>query len=612
MELIHWILIAIVLIPLIAVFTNRLRIDVAALFMATALGVLQLTGFGLLGPAGTPSNAIKAISGFSEPVVITLLSLFILTRGLEQSGATRWLTDFVLRISGKNENRLIILFAALTAVLSLFMNNLAAGALVLPSAMEACRRTGIRPSKLLIPVAYGSLLGGSATYFTTANIIMSNLLTVANPPQNPLRILDFTPTGGLIALAGLLFLGLFGKYLLPNRKPLNDQPEPRHSTDDLEDLYSIGERLWEGRVINSSPLIGKTLEESHIGEKFGVSIAALRRIDGSTQYPSFDLHILNGDILLIVGREEKILLLKELGVDLSHVKETDEITRQGVSYVEIIMAPHSQLEGKTLKDIDFRQKYGLSVIALKRRSRTYRTNVGDVPLEMGDSLLAIGKRSGISSYRSNPDLIFIVPSSENEPVNRHQAIISLILIGGGIVASLGGVPVYLAMLTAAVLSLILHATPIEEIYHSIEWQAIFLIAGMYAVSLAMVQTGLAGLLGETVISLARPFGPLGIAAGAYLLTGILTQFLGGQVASLVTGPITISAAINMGVNPQAVAVATAIGCSATFLTPLAHPVNILMIAPANYRFSDFFRAGWLLTLLSFVMLLIGLKLFWQL
>ena len=152
----------------------------------------------------------------------------------------------------------------------------------------------------------------------------------------------------------------------------------------------------------------------------------------------------------------------------------------------------------------------------------------------------------------------------------------------------------------------------EESYRTIEWQAVFLIAGMYVVSDAMVETHLADLLGNAMIRFVDPIGPLGLAAGAYVLTAVLTQFMGGQVTALVTGPVTISSAIQMGVSPQAIAVATAIGCSASFFTPLAHPVNILMIAPGNYHFGDFFHVGWRLTIISFVMLLVGMILFWKL
>jgi di/tricarboxylate transporter len=216
------------------------------------------------------------------------------------------------------------------------------------------------------------------------------------------------------------------------------------------------------------------------------------------------------------------------------------------------------------------------------------------------------------ALQHSPDLIVLETDQADQPVDRKQAGLSLLLIALAVGLSLAGAPIYLVMLGAAVLTLLLKIVPVEEAYRTVEWQAVFLIAGMYAVSLAMVQTGLAKMLGHQMLALVTPFGGLGLAAGAYLLTGLLTQFMGGQVSALVTGPITISAAISMGINPQAVAVATAIGCSASFLTPMAHPVNILMIAPANYKFSDFLRIGWLLTLVSFAGLLAGLVLFWGL
>ncbi len=212
-------LILIIMIPLALVMLNRLRLDVAALLIAALLGLAQFLGVGIIAEAGVPKEAVRAISGFGQPVVITLFCLFIITSALERTGLTRWLVQYLLKAGGGSEARLITLFAATAAVLSLFMNNIAAGALLLPGAMEAARRTGIRPSKLLIPVSYGTMLGGAATYFTTANIIVSDLLRIAQPPQLPLGILDFTLTGGLIAVVGIAFFALFGKRLLPERIP---------------------------------------------------------------------------------------------------------------------------------------------------------------------------------------------------------------------------------------------------------------------------------------------------------------------------------------------------------------------------------------------------------
>ncbi len=612
MDINQVILILIVSASLLAVAANRLRMDIAALFLAAALGIFQIFGFQMLGPANSPENALKAISGFSQPVIVTLIALFILTRGLEKSGVTRWLAQQILKFGGSSESKLILLFATFTGLLSLFMNNLAAGALVLPSAIEVSRKTGIRPSKLLIPVAYGSLLGGSATYFTTANIIMSDMLRIAHPPQAPLKILDFTPTGGLIAIGGIIFLWLTGSRLLPNREPSIKRSPFHWTTGELESLYQIGERLWEARVSDQSPLIRKSLKDSGIGEKYGVVVAAIRRDFRSLLLPDLDQIILKRDILFLVGREEKIEFLKPLGLEISPGTQTGQSAFNKLSFLEIVLSPHSKVVGKTLKDLNFRHTFGLTVIAVKHLSRSYRTDVGDIPLAIGDSLLAIGELEKYPAIQYSSDFIVLKPDPGDQPVNKRQALATILLVAGAIAASVGGVPVYLAMLSAAVLLLILRILPVDDAYQSIEWSAVFMIAGMYTVSLAMVQTGLAGVLGTAMIGLLKNLGPIWVPGGSYILTALLTQVMGGQVTALVTGPITISAALNIGVNPQAVAVATAIGCSASFFTPMAHPVNILMIGPANYKFSDFLRAGWILTFLSFFLLMFGMILFWKL
>ncbi len=606
------ILVVVLCVSLVLVVASRLRMDLAAMLMAVSLGIFQFLGFGMLGPAQTPDAASNILAGFGQPIVLILISLFILTRVLEKSGVTRWLAWQLLKVGGANQGRLIGLFAATAAFLSLFMNNLAAGALVLPIAMEVARRTKIKPSKLLIPVAYGSLLGGSATYFTSANIIVSTLLQNANPPQAALHALDFTPTGGLIAIAGILFLSFFGRRLLPDRQPSQEQSFARLTGSELEEFYAISERLWEAQVLSGATLIGKTLAQSGIGRQWGVTVAAIHRNKEEILLPQPQQVVRENDVLVLVGREEKIKHLKEWGLDVRPENGEGHLSSKGVTFAEIILAPHSKAIGQTLRDLDFRRRYGMSVVALHRLERSFRTDVGNLQLGLGDTLLVVGTTPQLESLRRSSDFIVIKPNWSDQPINVKEALFAVIIVVAGIGFVIAGVPVYLSMLAAAVAALLAGKLSMEDAYRSVEWQAIFLIAGMYVVSDAMVETHLADLLGNFLLPLVRPFGALGLAAGAYILTSLLTQFMGGQVTALVTGPITISAAIQMGANPQAIAVATAIGCSASFFTPLAHPVNILMMAPGNYTFSDFFRSGWMLTIISFVMLLIGMVLFWKL
>lgn len=605
-------LLLVITVTFFLVISNRLRMDIAAMCMAILLGAAQFFGMGILGAAGSPNDAIKALSGFGQPIILTLISLFILTHALDKSGVTRWIVRRLLRVGGTSERRLITLFAGTTALLSLVMNNLAAGALLLPSAMEVSRRTGIRPSKLLIPVAYGSLLGGAATYFTTANIIVSGLLPIAKPAQAPLGILDFTPTGGLIAIAGLLFFWFVGRQLLPDRNPPPEVLIARPTATELEGFYRLGERLWEARILPTSDLIGESLAQSAIGRDLGISVMAIWHGEQSIFAPPPGTRLQADDILLMVGREERIQQMSKHGIVVGRNAASDRVTTRGVTMAEVMLAPHSHGIGQTLKDLNFRSQYGFTAVALLRKGQSYRTNVGDFNLELGDTLLVVGTPSELRSLRRSPDFIVLEASQSDQPVDRRQAALSIGVLTAAIVASVIGFPVYLSMLAGAFILLLARVMSMEEAYHSVEWQAVFLIGGMYAVSLALVQTGLAARLGNLMIAVVTPLGPLGLAAGAFLLTSLLTQVMGGQVTALVTGPIAISAAIEMGTNAQAIALATAIGCSVSFFTPLAHPVNILMIAPANYQFRDFFRIGWRLSILCFVVLLGGLALFWGL
>jgi di/tricarboxylate transporter len=281
-----------------------------------------------------------------------------------------------------------------------------------------------------------------------------------------------------------------------------------------------------------------------------------------------------------------------------------------IALVELVLAPRSPAEGRSLRDLQFRAEYGFTAIALWQRGQNYRTDIGDFKLRQGDSLLMVGPRSRLKHLRSTRD--FLVLEADSQALEPGKVALTVGITLGALLASILGAPVYLAMLGGAVLTFLASLLSPEEAYRLIEWRAIFLIAGMYSVSTAMVETGLAQTVGQAVVNIVAPFGALGLAAGIYLLTTTLVQVMGGQVTALVTGPIAISAALHFNINPQAIAVVTAVACSASFLTPIAHPVNILMIGPANYKFGDFFRLGWGLTIVSFVVLLVGMKLIWHL
>lgn len=600
----------VLIIPLTLVFMGRLREDIAALVMAGSLGLAQFFGMGVLGPAHSPDDATKALTGFGTPEVITLLSLFILTFCLDKYGVTRGIAKNLLKIGGKSEARLIALFATTAAILSLFMNTLAAGALLLPSALEASRRTGVKPSKLLIPIAYGTMLGGAATYLTTANIVVSSLLPLADPPQKQLGFFAFTPTGGVICIAGLAFLALAGKYLLPDREPPASMVS--RTSDELSAVYKLNERLWEIDVKPEGTLVGMSLSELGLGEKLGLSVLGIRR--GRRVIPIFGAtcKVQEQDVLVVVGNEERAKQLLDQGYQVHPALQTNALDDHGTVVADLLVPPRSNVEAKTLRELAFRAKYGFTAVALWRDNQSHRVDVGNIKLRPGDSLLVVGPQDRFPDLKRQNDFVIAETTGHGSGFDMKKVMLTLAISVVALAAMFWGMPVELAMLSAAALILVTGLLTPEEAYGAIKWRAIFLIAGTISVSLAMVQTGLAQMAGNAVVGLAAPYGGIGLVAGAYLLSAALTQVMGGQISPLVVGPITISAAIRLGVNPQAIAVVTAIAGSVSFITPLSHPVNILMIAPANYTFNDFVKSGWVLTVVCFVALMFAVPLFWQL
>lgn len=590
-----------IIVALLLIVTEKLRADIVALIV-----MLSLTAAGTVRPE-------QALSGFSRSAVITIMGLFIITSALDKTGVTQVLAERLIRLSGKSEARMIFVFMMSGATLSLVMNNIAAGAVLLPAAISVSRRTGIPPSKILIPVSFGTLLGGMATFFTTANIIVST--TLRDSGFTPLGVFDFTPTGGVILLAGIAYMMLIGRRLLPVRTPISSQMPIRSSPEQVQRFYQLEDRLWEAVVLPGSPVAGQTLSEAAIGAKLGVTVVAIWHNHAANLSPTPTDVIHANDILLIAGREDRVSQLTNESIRIGRNSNGSfhaDRRKARVSLFEVIVAPHSQVEGRTIKDLNFRKKYGLTAVALWRDGRSYRTDVGNFQLRFGDAILLVGPADQINVLRREPDFIVLESDESMPPVDPWKAwmafgITALVLA----LAALNLIPnIAIAMMFGALLMVLTGCLTMDESYRAIEWRAIFLIAGMLPISIAMTETGLAQRLGETLVNVLGGAGPLAVLGGIYVLTVLLGQIMSGQVTALVLAPIAISAAQQMGTSPQAAGIAVAIGCSTSFLTPIAHPVNVLMMGPGGYNFGDFFKVGWGLALVCFIALMIALPLFW--
>jgi di/tricarboxylate transporter len=590
------ILVAVIVVTLALIVTSRLRADLIALI---ALLVLVLTHVVTLD---------EALAGFSRPAVITILGLFFLSAGLENTGVVQWLADRLREFGAGREGRLVMMFMGAGALLSLFMNNIAAGAVLLPAAVQVARDSRVRPSKLLIPLSFGTLVGGMATYFTTANIVLSDTLIDRGLPG--LGILDFVPTGGLIVAATLVFMALVGRKWLPARESVGHVASPYALSRSLEDTYRLKERMWEIRISPTCQLAGQPLSQSQIGEKLGITVLAIWRGQQAILAPEPTEIIQGDDYLLVLGREERVRRLEEWGAVVGRGNERDH--EYAVDLTEVIIPPRSSVIGKTLKDLRFRNRYGLTNVALWREGRSYRTDVSTFPLEVGDALLMVGSVRAIRALAQDRDFLVLQSSHTARPPLPQKALWALgILCAVLLLAIFELLPMSIAMLLGAVMMILSGCLTMDEAYRAVEWRVVFLIAGMSPLSTALINTGLGERIGDLVASSLIPYGGLAILSGVFLLTTLITQVMGGQIASLVIGPIAIGAAIQAGINPQAMAVAAAIACSTAFLLPTAHPVNVLMMGPGGYKASDFFKVGVAMSVITFVMLLVGMRVFWS-
>lgn len=581
--------------------TERVRPDLAAL---TILVVLGLTG--MVGPD-------ELFGGFSRQAVITVLALSIIADALDRTGVTHQLGRILLRASGSSLRRTILIVASASAMLSLVMNTVAAAAVLLPAAIGVSRTGGQRPSRLLMPLAFGALLGGMATLFTTANILVSNALSEKGYPAY--GVLDFLPLGLPMAIAGILVIVLLGPRLLPDRA--RDGEREARPAGTLMDAYQLRQEVQAAYVKPGSVMAGQSLADGGWGERLGLNVLAISRGGAVTLAPPRAERVREGDIVMYTGQIDDAELTY-YGLALTQDPDWNrQLASDQVSLIEVALAPRSGLAGKTLREMRFRDRYNLTVLAIWREGNTLRDALAEIPLRFGDALLMQGTRRPIELLRRDSNFLVLTEDfGEVEAPLSPQAWIVLVLTAAAvIVPALGLLPIAETTFAAAVLMVLLGCLTMEEAYAAVEWRTIFLIAGMLPLGLALTQTGAAALVGELLVDAIGGFGPLALAGGLFIFTVALTQIIGGQVTPVVLAPIAIAAAEHIGLGVpgvRGVAMAVALGCSTAFLTPMSHSVNLLVMGPGAYRFNDYRKLGIPVTLALFVVLLIGLSVFWGL
>jgi di/tricarboxylate transporter len=764
-------------------FSGWLRMDVVALLV---LGSLAVTG--LVTPA-------EALAGFSNPAVITVWAMFILSAALYQTGVARILGRHVLRLAGSSEVGLVVTIMLTAGFLSAFMNNIGVAALMLPVVMDIARSTQTPPSRLLMPLAYGCLLGGLTTLIgTPPNLLVSYALQDSG--YDGFRLFDYSPVGIGATISGIVFISLIGRHFLPKKDNIRDSYA--ESKKALEASYALEERTFLVRVRPDSRLSGRTLSECKLRAALGLNVLWIKRAGGGTimdpgpdtllrdndklfvqgrqdalkaigdwkvvvpgqegmdprnllaaglnivevrltensgllnrkvhqrdiqnqlklnvlairqgevtvRPPFRSIEVGEEDLLLLQGPADQLLALEEEGLitdkrevdqqelektfnlheelfimvitedselfdraseetqlgnafgfsvlgiirtgEELHLPEPGETFRPGdrllvqgniqdlgllrglmelemveekspgarsletddVQMAEVVLAPRSLLAGKTLQEINFRKKYGLTVLAIWREGRAYRTNLHNYPLRFGQALLVYGKRDKIDMLSSESDLILLTESKQ--PVFRTGKALTSALIMGGLLVPvlLGLIPLAISAVIGVAFMVMTGCLKMEEAYRAIEWRSVFLIAGLLPLGAAMQQTGAAELIAGGVVDLLGGFGPWGIIVGLYLLTSLATLAIPPAALVVIISPVALQAAETYHISPHSLMMALSMAAAASFLSPVSHPANLLVMGPGGYRFSDYLKMGLPLALIVMVTVLILLPIFW--
>ena len=600
----HLILTCIILLAAIILFvSNRLPADLIALLVVVALG---LTGV---------LTTQEAFSGFSRSAVITIIAIFVLTEALQRTGVTDQVGKILLRVGGRSELHLIVIVMLAGAFLSLFMNNIAAAAVLLPAASGAAKRANVNTSRLLMPLAFSTILGGMATLFTTSNIILNSVLR--DNGLNGFGIADFLPVGVPLVIAGVVYVAFVGRKSLPGDSPLERTQAPDAGKQmDLLATYNLGDKFFRAKVPERSFLIGKPLSQSTLREDFDVSIIAIERKGRRILDLSPQTELKEGDVLVLEGdeanfRQRDVEPYMEF-LPASEWRETD-LESRSVEVVEAMLSPRSRLIGKSLRDAHFREKYGMSVLAIWHNGEEIFTDLAEVNLHFGDALLLQGPRGKLSVISDDPDLILLMEEDESAVTVPGKGRVALTIFAATLLlAAIFPNVVGEIMLGGALATVLTRIITTEQAYSSVGWKSVFLVAGMLPMGIALTKTNAAGIAAAWIFDVVGQFGPLPLVAAIFVATVLLTQMVNGAVAAAIVGPVAVSISRQAGIDPRAVIMAVAMATSMAFITPLGHAVNVLVMSPGGYSFRDYVKVGLPLTILLSIVVMIVLPLFWPL
>ncbi|MFC7081756.1 SLC13 family permease [Halorussus caseinilyticus] len=589
---------AVILIALVLFATEPVPIDITAIGIMVALMILE---------PWTQVSAAEGVSGFASSATITVLAMFILSYGVQRTGAVQILGRKIGAFTGDDETRQLGATIGVVGSISGFINNTAAVAILMPMVTDLAHEGNTSPSKLLLPLSYASMFGGTLTLIgTSTNILASSVAADLGVAGAPFSMFEFTQLGVVVAIVGTVYLMTLGRWLTPARIP----PE-----DDLTEEFELEEYLTEVVVREDSPLVGQTVRDALADTDFDVDIVQLIRGEKSFAEPLGPKQIQVDDIFAVrTDRDTLLNLIDAEGLALvpnvDVTEEELETADQERNLVEVVVAPRSSLVGKTLATASFRERYDATVLALRRGPEFIRKRMDHAGLQVGDTLLVYATPDSISRLNVNRD--FIVAQEIERPDYRESKIPLAVGIVAAVVAvaALDVLPIMVSALAGALVMVVTGVLEPPEVYDAVEWDVIFLLAGVIPLGIAMQKTGAADLIADLLVMSAAFLPAIAVLGTFYVVTAVLTNIVSNNASVVLMIPVAVEAAAQLDANPFAFVLAVTFAASTAFMTPVGYQTNLFVYGPGGYKFTDYVRVGTPLQIVFAVVTTLGIAAFW--